>query len=514
MLSPNLIYPDGMVLDLGMNSSMLVIVFLCYGLAFFSMGLVILVEIRWTTDLRLRQALKYLASFGLLHGIHEWLDMIELLGVLPGQASMQILWSALRLILLAVSFLLLAAFGSSLLAPNQRSREWSLLIPIGLATFWGLILLAFLRPSYGDEILVVADVWSRYVLAIPGALLACGGLIVLRRAFRRVGMHEFGQDSLWAAIAFLFYGPIGQIFTRPSTLPPSTMINQDLFFAHVGVPVQVFRAGAAVAVAWYVIRLLRSFEAETQQRINVLQSARILEVEQREKMRQEYLQRVVNAQENERKRIARELHDETGQSLTAIGMGMRGVSANLRIDLDRASQQLCHLEGMVDHSLGELQRIIADLHPSHLDDLGLPAALRWYTEEMETRMGKHVNLNMIGVDRPIPSPVKIALFRIAQEALGNSAKHSSASQVLLDLNVGEEIVELTIEDDGVGFDQVRVTASDRPTWGLRGMEERARLLDGELKVSSAPDLGTRVHAIIPLKEGLEMNDEDNTALAG
>jgi signal transduction histidine kinase len=175
-----------------------------------------------------------------------------------------------------------------------------------------------------------------------------------------------------------------------------------------------------------VIRFLRSFEVETQRKIAALQAERLEEAQRRENMYGELLRRVVEAQETERQRVARELHDETGQALTAIGLGLRGATTILHQDAEKAALNLRKLEGMVAASLNELQRLIADLRPSHLDDLGLPAALRWYCNALKDRVGLVVKFEIQGQSCELPSEVKIALFRVAQEALTNVVKHAQA----------------------------------------------------------------------------------------
>ena len=134
--------------------------------------------------------------------------------------------------------------------------------------------LMIMRGQYTIDsgLLGVADVWTRYVLGIPAAIIACIGLIAQQRAFRKVGMVQFGRDSLWAAVAFAWYGLIGQSFTRESLLPPSTIINQGLFLELFGFPVQLMRAAAAIVAAIFVIRFLRAFEVETQRHIAQLQA--------------------------------------------------------------------------------------------------------------------------------------------------------------------------------------------------------------------------------------------------
>jgi signal transduction histidine kinase len=482
-----------------MADSGIFFVFFLYGLAFFNMGLMVLMEMSRASDARLRKALRPLAAFGLLHGVHEWSEMTALLQLLPGQSLAWPLWEGARLGLMAFSFLSLAAFGASLLAPTENIRRLSLLVPLVQAGLWGIGLLV-MRGQYAPlsrAVWAVADVWTRYVLAIPAALLASVGLVAQQRAFRRAGLSRFGRDSLWAAVAFFWYGLVGQAFTRASPLPPSTFLNQELFFRLFGFPVQLLRAGAAVMAATFVIRFLRAFEVETQNRIAELQAARLEEAERREAQRGELLRRVVAAQEAERQRVARELHDATGQSLTALGLGLRSLAGLVRDDAAAAERRLGHLEDLTARSLDELRRLIGDLRPSHLDDLGLAAALRWYAKDVQAHTHLPVSMEVSGEEHRLSSAVKIALFRVAQEAITNVIKHSGAQAARMRLAYTPEQVQLCVEDDGCGFDVQNQIALARPAWGLLGMRERAALLNGHCQVHSRPGQGTRVEVVIP-----------------
>ena len=489
-----------------MDTFLLALIYFFYGLAFFSMGLIVAIEGGRARDDRLRKGLRPLAAFGLIHGLHEWLDMFLILELMPGESW---IWESVRLALLAFSFLSLTAFGVSLLSPTEQIRRLSLLVPLAQAGIWGFGLLYFRGQfTFASGLWDVADVWTRYVIGIPGSLFACAGLIAQQRVFRRAGMDRFGRDSLWAAVAFAWYGVVGQIFTRTSPLPPSTFLNQALFIDLFGFPVQLLRAVAAIVVTVFVMRFMRSFEVETQRQIDELQAARLHEAERREALRGELLRQVVAAQEAERQRIARELHDETGQALTAIGLGLRGVATHLRNDIDKAAHNLRHLEGMAAQSLDELRRLIEDLRPSHLDDLGLPAALRWYAGDVESRSELDIRVNAPQGPCELPLQIKTALFRIAQEALTNTVKHAEARHVWMTLERGDGVVTLEVRDDGKGFDQSRLPTTQRPAWGLMGMQERTILCGGQFSLKSAPGWGTEIQVEIPC-DAAEFEKEEN-----
>ena len=492
-----------------MNISSIIPIYFFYGLAFFSMGLLVMLEGGRSSDARLRRALRPLAAFGLVHSANEWLEMFTVISIQSGKTTTDWL-SGLRLAMLAFSFISLAAFGSYLLVVSQKAWRLILLVPLGLEGIWvfGLIIL---KGQYSLPILWnAADVWTRYSLAIPAALLAAVGLVIQQRVFRKAGLISFGRDALWAAVAFSWYGLVGQLFVQSSPLPLSNIINESLFSNLFGIPVQLFRAFMAGLAAFFVIRFLRAFQVENDSQIASLQEARLKEAKQREKLKGELYKRVVTAQESERQRIARELHDETGQALTAIGLGLRGLAGSLRTSKSEHSKQNLHqLELLTAHSLDELQRLIADLRPSHLDDLGLSSALRWYANTLQERVKLVVHVEIQGEEQQVASPVKIALFRIAQEALTNVIKHAQAKYVQVLLVYAEDTVSIRVTDDGRGFNMEAAGSTKRVSWGLKGMEERSALLGGRFEVHSRVGQGTTVEVSIPYLQ--EEADENSPA---
>ncbi|MCB0250774.1 MAG: sensor histidine kinase, partial [Anaerolineae bacterium] len=223
----------------------------------------------------------------------------------------------------------------------------------------------------------------------------------------------------------------------------------------------------------------------------------------------------VEAQEAERQRIARELHDATGQALTAIALGLRGMETQLErgtSDTAMLSSNVREIKSFSTNALGELRQIISDLRPPILDDMGLAAALKWYVQGFEGRRGIAGTFVLEGAPLRLPSEFETVLFRIAQESLTNVAKHAEASAVTVLLRFTPGTVSLLVEDDGRGFD---ANTRGLGGWGLLGMQERASLLGGQCRVDSTAGEGTRVWTTVPLPaELLEMNYDTSKPVVG
>ncbi|MGB9592186.1 MAG: sensor histidine kinase, partial [Candidatus Kryptoniota bacterium] len=175
------------------------------------------------------------------------------------------------------------------------------------------------------------------------------------------------------------------------------------------------------------------------------------ELRQKEQLRSELLASSLHAQEWERKRIARELHDATGQSLSAILFGLKAVENALQNNPQQIQSLIMRLKSAVSDTVHELQDIIYDLRPSVLDDLGLIPALNWYVENRLAGEGVNVQWNISGIERRLPSEIETALFRIGQEAITNIQKYAQARRVDFLITFGESWVSLQIIDDGIGF---------------------------------------------------------------
>jgi signal transduction histidine kinase len=370
-----------------------------------------------------------------------------------------------------------------------------------IACIWlvGLIWLFLAEPI--DSSLVAADVYTRYSLAIPGAALTTWGLFLQQQKFQQAGIKGHGWDVIAAALAFGLYGGVGQLFAAPSFIFPSTFLNSTTFLNWFGFPIQLFRSIMACIAAISIISSLRAFEEETRRQIESLSRAQQAEHQRLDELHSELLHRTVRAQELERQRIARELHDEIGQTLTALGMGLRAISDSASSRPEWVNKQARELQSVVDTGLSGLQNLIMGLHPPQLDDFGLMAALRWFSAQVKERLDLTVTVTSRGHEAALAEDVRTVLYRIVQESIINVTRHAKADHASVMVVFDEHVVRIRVEDNGCGFDVDAIfNKQGHPCWGLLGIKERAVLVGGECAILSTPGVGTAIEVSMPLEK--------------
>lgn len=482
----------------------LILVFFIYGLAFFSMGLALMLESDRFPLLVEARVLVPLALFGFLHGFHEWLEMALLgSGWIGFHFPLQLEW--LRLAILVLSFSSLIGFGLLSLRPQGRFSRSDAYICLGLfGLYICLVVLAYLNHRlFPADWMRIADVLARYLLAVPGSVLAVLALSRQSSRARAEGRHRLARRLGWAAAGFAVYG-LSQIFVSALDSFPANLINADVFNHLFGVPIQALRAAAAILITISLIRAVQAVEEERQKKFLAVQQAHLDALEQvrqdlfeREALRRELLRHTVLSQEEERTRIARELHDETSQILAAFSLNLATLHELLPTD-PRVGEILARLQGLSRRMSQGIYRLMHDLRPAQLDDLGLAAALDYLAEEMQKSAGLQVAVAVSGARQRLEPLVETVLFRVAQEALTNVSRHAEVSQAKVKLTFAPEKVTLRVRDEGVGF-----KVDERPLpphgWGLAGMRERAESVGAQLRVDSAPGRGTQVEVVIAIK---------------
>ena len=212
-------------------------------------------------------------------------------------------------------------------------------------------------------------------------------------------------------------------------------------------------------------------------------------------------ERAINAQEDERKRIARQLHDDTAQSLSALIINLERLESAVAAEAPNNLQsRLAVTRQLATRTLEDLRKVIYGLHPTLLDDLGLVPAIRWYARSNLEEIGVQVRFDMLDETTRLSSQLETLLFRIAQEAINNIVHHADAKSVIISLRRDDGNICLRVEDDGRGFDVAKITgqALRLRRLGLLGIQERADLVGGEVTVDSAPGRGTRLQVRMPL----------------
>jgi signal transduction histidine kinase len=499
-------------MNISISQVHLVLIFFIYGLAFFSMGLAMLFESGRSPLMADARVLQPLAFFGFLHGMHEWLEMIIQFGVwlrlaLPG-------WLGLvRLLLLVFSFSFLVVFGLRVLHPQRpyNLKGYWLGMLLGLV-YASLLLDVSIYYQVGSEQWVsLADVLARYFLAVPGAVLAFIAFRYQAGQTVNIGRNALSRSLLVVGWCFLAYA-LTQVFVAQYNFFPAQFINSAVFVQWTGIPIQVFRAILAIAITISLMLAINLAEEERKQQFLAVQKERLDALEQiridlleRESFRRKLLQHTVIAQEEERQRIARELHDETAQLLTAISLNLATLEG-WASDRPRVSPLIDRLQVLIRQMSEGIYRMVHDLRPAQLDDLGLMAALQFLADQAYNNSGVSVTINQYGAYRRLHPLVETVLFRVAQEAVANILRHAQVNSALIELFYEEQQVRLSICDQGIGFDEDEDLLPPHG-WGLAGMRERAESIGGKFVLRSKPDQGTEVCVIIPY-ESVSLKDQD------
>lgn len=217
------------------------------------------------------------------------------------------------------------------------------------------------------------------------------------------------------------------------------------------------------------------------------------ELRHKEQVRAQLLNKVVAAQEEERRRISRELHDETGQSLTSLLLQLKVLERT--DDIETTRQRVRELRDLTAQTLEEVRRLSLDLRPAALDDLGLVAALEWYVSEYSRKVGIKTDFQAEDLDGVrLPREAEATVYRVVQEALSNIARHSRATRVWVEIRREAELLRVSVRDNGQGFNLEETLQSTSRGLGLLGMQERMELIGGTLRLTSHPGEGTRVYA--------------------
>ena len=459
-----------------------IILYFVYGQVFFIMGLVTGLQWRRQSRLELAHSLPWLAAFGIAHGLTEWGYIFIPLQALHLEDPVVHAMLLAHLLLLAISFFFLFQFGIELLLPLWPRRRWLRAVPSALLILWGAAVL--LRGAMMDDplniLVAIGDSWSRYLLCLPGSLLAFLGLLRQARQIRELELPRISFYLTGAAIAFLVYAIVGGLVVPTAPVFPANLLNYALLDRTIQLPVPVFRSLCGLAMAFFVVRSLEVFRVETDRRIAEMEQAQVLTAD--------------------RERIGRELHDGIIQNIYAAGLSLERMQRRMTREPERARQLQAVLE-ILNRTIQDIRHYIFDLRAAE------------QTYELETVLGDlvrdlrldtllEVDLHVTGQRCWQMTPQQVAhLTQIAREALSNVVQHSQARHVTVNLQYTGDGVCLVVADDGQGLELKALDDETGVGHGIANMRERVRQMDGELSLESKHGHGLRLSVTVPCADG-------------
>jgi len=366
-----------------------------------------------------------------------------------------------------------------------------------------------------DRLLSLSPLQGNYLKRYTIALLAMACALALRAVFQPIlggSMHFVSISAatvfaawycgLWPAIVATAAGTLAAnaLFVPPyHLLGPITqkaIIGEILFLAFCGAIIALGESGRRA-----VLRLGHVHEVLLRSRMHLKFRVRerTAELRQMNESLRDLSARLLRVQDDERRRIARDLHDSTGQALTALKMELAGIERELAARNPQLALRLAASIADARQISDELRTISYLLHPPLLDELGLGSALRWYAEGFEKRSGIRVHLELDNPTRLAPE-MEVTLFRVAQESLINVHRHSGSATAIIRLSATRDRIVLQVEDQGRGIPRELLAAIPSGVTlgvGLRGMRERVQDFGGELEITSS-ERGTEVKAAIPV----------------
>ncbi|NOZ06918.1 MAG: sensor histidine kinase [Chloroflexi bacterium] len=452
-----------------------IILYSTYGQVFFIMGLAIALQSRKHSQLALAGSLWNLSAFGFAHSFHEWGYVFIPIQAeyVPGQIIEFLQWT--QLFLLAFSFLFLLNFGLDMVmsAPQQQQKRW--LISFALSFAWLAVLLwLILFTNYSqDDIIASGNVAARYILGIPGSLLAAGGLRKQAGLVAEQGLSRIARFFRYAAWPLQVYAVFGGLIGPKSPLLLSRWLNESLMIQAVGIPAPIFRSLTGMALAYFIIRALEVFDLETEQLIDEIQRARLLA--------------------DDRERIGRELHDGTIQSIYAAGLMLEDANLTITENPQKAQERINYVMDNLNEAIHDIRRYIFDLR-DQLSDKPLTEQLEELVQDYRMAVPFEIALTVQGHTPNPLSPLFIQhTLRIVGEALRNIHKHAQATKASVSLTYNKDDLTLLIRDNGIGFDK-------RPAHigqGLLNMRERVQLLGGHILIDGRVNEGVHLELTVP-----------------
>ena len=435
----------------------------CHGLVFFTLGLTVSFLHFQSRRISLARHLTWLGWFAICEALYAWIALLAML--VPSVDSAAPIVSP---ILLALAYTFLLGFGIQALMSEEAHQARVRTIFVSLCGLWMVpytIAAVAMYPNW--ESLSGAETLIRYGLALPGGILTAIGFWRRgRRSLDVVLLQRILPHLRVTAVAMVLFGILNVVL-----VPPLSMLLNVGLVAHGAVEWTWVLVGVAIASG--LVRSLTTIEREIEQWVEGVERLQTLA--------------------EDRERIGRELHDGIIQSIYAAALLLESILPVISTDPERAQAQLGRVMDSLNNTIQDVRRYIFDLR-SDMSDEDLPAGIENLLRDFRINTLLETGFEFTGEIHPINSMNRRRhVFQIVREALTNTAKHARARWVSIELDYGEESLELMLSDDGIGMEQLLVSKG----YGLRNIRERARLLGGTLRIESAPGAGVTYHLSVP-----------------
>lgn len=479
----------------------MILIFLIYGLAFFSMGLAIFILPKKCSAFKLADKLWLLAGFGIFHGINEWIDMFMLINK-PAEIP---LVEFTRLFILAVSYLFLVLFGAAIISEGKKKASVLKILLVFLSLVWiGAIIL--------NKQLLLRVVWTRYLLGIPGSALTAYALFLQIAEFKRTNLVTVIKSLKLGVLAFSFYGFFSGLIVPRADFSPASFLNYETFFKITGIPIQVFRTVCAVIITYAIIRVLSIFEWETNNKIrNLLEKTRdsYRKLEQLEKIKDSLTHMIVHDLNNPLTAISGELQ--------LLKMEEREFNAEQKEGLNSAFAATEDLKRMISNLL-DINKMEENKLKLNYEKFKLEGFVQEVADQLSVMAQMENKTISLDAARNMPemSADKELVRRTIANLVNNAIKHSpSGGNVLMKTFFKEEDNNfyIQVKDSGEGipeeylnkiFDKFVQVENEKAKMGhglgLTFCKMAVEAHGGKIWAESELDKGSTFYFTIPAKE--------------
>ncbi len=449
------------------------------------MGLAILLQPKKESRFKIANILWLLAVFGITHGINEELDMWAII------RGRHIALDVVRWFILVASFIFLFEFGRQLFRLNiSKLPGWWKKIAESLV-WWllpAIVIFILISSAVSHDFWEIGSIWTRYLLCFPGSILISLGFFSYYNHQKEIlGPLKVQKYFSVLGVSFFVYGILGGLVVPKENFFPSNRLNTDSFLLTVKIPVQAFRALCAIISAVAASGMLKIFYWETGSKIQIYQ----------EQLRA-LITKLSIAEEQERKRISEELHDNISQHLALSNIKL----AALRESFPEAAKDIDETRELIEQTIKFTRSLTYELSPPILYQLGFRAAVEGLAEQIQKRHGIEVEFSCDSELRELNAEISFLLFKTLRELLLNIVKHAQSDIAIVSISRYKNNLQIIVEDKGIGFDTSKIdryTVSNQ-SFGLFSIHERIKYLGGTLEIASKPEQGTKIIIIIPVNK--------------